>query len=73
MIKKLIKNQDGKYVWVESDSLSKKWEGKDQNGMTIDQLISRDGAILNHADGKNYFSKRSYLEAIKASGCYIKE
>jgi len=46
---------------------------RDNNGMTIDQLISRDGGILSHADGKTYTSKRSYLESIKAKGCYIKE
>lgn len=72
MIQKLVKNEQGEYIWIECGLDSSKRE-KDPNGMTIDQLINRDGGILSHADGKIYQSKRSYLDSIKAKGCYIKE
>ena len=71
-IQRLVKNGT-EYVWVEIDSIDSSRSEKDPNGMTIDQLISRDGGILSHADGKIYSSKRSYLDSIKAKGCYIKE
>ena len=41
--------------------------------LTIDGYINKYGSIYNHADGKNYTTKRSYLDALKRTGHHIKD
>ena len=41
--------------------------------LTIDGYISKYGSIYNHADGKNYTTKKTYLDALKKTGHHIKD
>lgn len=41
--------------------------------LTIDGYINKYGSIYNHADGKNYDTKKSYLDALKKTGHHIKD
>ena len=41
--------------------------------LTVDGYINKYGSIYNHADGKNYTSKTSYLDALKRTGHHIKD
>ena len=65
---------DGRYQWVEIEpkSISKLPKGLKED-LTIDGYINKYGSIYNHADGKNYTSKNSYLDAIKRAGRHIKD
>lgn len=71
-IQKLIKNEAGKYEWIEVDSLTpKRIEGKED--LTVDGYINKHGGIFSHADSKMHYSKSSYMDGIKAAGCHIKD
>jgi hypothetical protein len=71
-IQKLIKNEAGKYEWIEVDSLTpKRIEGKED--LTVDGYINKHGGIFSHADSKIHYSKQSYMDGIKAAGCHIKD
>ena len=65
---------DGKYQWVEIEpkSISKLPKGLKED-LTIDGYINKYGSIYNHADGKNYTSKNSYLDSLKRAGRHIKD
>ena len=41
--------------------------------LTINGYINKYGHIYNHADGKNYTTKQSYLDALKKTGHVIKD
>lgn len=56
---------DGKAIWIEIDKYKKTFAKED---LTIDNYIRKYGSIYNHADGKNYDTKKSYLNALKQSG-----
>jgi hypothetical protein len=72
MIKKLVKNENGGYDWVDVDSMTAKHvEGKED--LTVDGYINKHGGIFSHADSKMHYSKRSYMDGIKAAGCHIKD
>lgn len=69
---KLVKNMEGKYEWAEVDSVTPtRKEGKED--LTVDGYINKHGGIFSHADSKMHYSKRSYMEGIKQSGCHIKD
>lgn len=72
MLVKTLTYINGKAHWIEQILSPSKGIEKDPMGLTVDQLINRDGGILNHADNKIYTTKVSYLQAVKNSGCYIK-
>ena len=65
---------DGKAHWVEIDvaPVKKLAEGIKED-LTIDGYINKYGSIYNHADGKNYTTKNSYLNALKRTGHHIKD
>lgn len=72
MIIKTLIYIDGKAHWIEKDSMTpKRGEGKED--LTVDGYINKYGGIFSHADNKMHYSKRSYLDGIKASGCHIKD
>jgi len=71
-IKKLVKNKLGGYDWIDTDLVSSKFV-KGKEDLTIDGYISKHGGIFSHADSKMHYSKRSYLDGIKAKGCHIKD
>lgn len=63
---------DGKAEWIERDSMApSRKEGKED--LTVDGYINKHGGIFSHADSKMHYSKRSYLDGIKAAGCHIKD
>ena len=65
---------DGKTHWIEIEAFSvKKLPEGSKEDLTIDGYINKYGSIYNHADGKNYTSKRSYLDALKQTGHHIKD
>lgn len=60
--------------WVEINPIVKrKLPTAQKEDLTIDGYIKKYGSIYNHADGKNYTSKKSYLDALKQSGHHIKD
>lgn len=65
---------DGQAHWVEIESkpIKKLPEGLKED-LTVDGYIKKYGSIYNHADGKNYTSKKSYLDALKQAGRHIKD
>ena len=70
-IKKLVYINDEAH-WIEIDSMTpKRIEGKED--LTVDGYISKHGGIFSHADSKVHYSKRSYMDGIKAAGCHIKD
>jgi hypothetical protein len=71
-IKKLVKNELGGYDWIDTDLVAPKFvQGKED--LTVDGYINKYGGIFSHADSKMHYSKRSYMEGIKQSGCHIKD
>jgi len=71
-IKKLVKNELGKYEWISTDSLTPKLV-KGKEDLSVDAYISKYGGIFSHADNKMHYSKQSYMDGIKAAGCHIKD
>ena len=71
-IQKLVKNEFGGYDWVDTDSIAPKLV-KGKEDLTVDGYISKYGGIFSHADSKMHYSKRSYMDGIKAAGCHIKD
>jgi hypothetical protein len=71
-ILKLVKNAEGKYDWADVDSMTPSRKGGKED-LTVDGFINKHGAIFSHADSKMHYSKRSYLDGIKAAGCHIKD
>lgn len=65
---------DGQAHWIEVEDRpkSKLPEGLKED-LTIDGYINKYGSIYNHADGKNYDTKKSYLDALKKTGHHIKD
>jgi hypothetical protein len=60
--------------WVEIDPIVKrKLPTAQKEDLTIDGYINKYGSIYNHADGKRYDSKKSYLESLKETGHHIKD
>ena len=58
---------DGKAIWIEVDKYKYK-KSSTKEDLTINGYINKYGSIYNHADGKRYTSKKSYLDALKQSG-----
>lgn len=56
---------DGKAVWIKIDKYQKSITKED---LTVDGYINKYGSIYNHADGKKYTTKKTYLDALKQSG-----
>jgi hypothetical protein len=63
---------DGKAHWVEKDSMTPARK-KEKEDLTVDGYINKYGGIFSHADSKVHYSKRSYMDGIKAAGCHIKD
>jgi hypothetical protein len=60
--------------WVEISPVAKrKLPTAQKEDLTIDGYINKYGSIYNHADGKRYDTKRSYLNALKQTGHHIKD
>jgi len=71
-ILKLVKNMEGKYDWVDAESMTPARK-KEKEDLTVDGYINKHGGIFSHADSKMHYSKRSYMDGIKAAGCHIKD
>ncbi|MFZ9349506.1 MAG: hypothetical protein ACO242_02290 [Candidatus Fonsibacter ubiquis] len=68
--------KNGKKIakWVKiTPVVKRKLPTAQKEDLTIDGYINKYGSIYNHADGKNYTTKTSYLEALKQSGHHIKD
>ena len=53
--------------------ISKTIHKEKKEDLTIDGYINKYGSIYNHADGKNYTTKKTYLDALKKTGHHIKD
>ena len=58
---------DGKAIWIVVDKYKSK-KSSTKEDLTINGYINKYGSVYNHADGKRYTSKKSYLDALKQSG-----
>lgn len=65
-------NGETHWIEVETFSIKKLPEGLKED-LTIDGYINKYGSIYNHADGKNYTTKKSYFDALKQTGHHIKD
>jgi len=61
---------DGKAVWIEIDKYqnSSTKNSSTKEDLTVDGYINKYGSIYNHADGKRYTTKKTYLDDLKQSG-----
>ena len=69
--KKLLKNEKGKWIWVNSWTKLGIQENKRNipaKDPTIDQHIAEHGGIFSHSDCKTYTTKSYYLDSLKAQG-----
>lgn len=76
LVKRLIKDKTGQLVWISDEVSFGKKENKrnlPKRDLTIDQYIAQNGGIFSHADCKIYYSKRTYLDSLKAQNMVIKD
>jgi len=74
MITKRLQYINGEAHWMDiEDRPRRKLPEGLKEDLTIDGYINKYGSIYNHADGKNYTTKKSYFDALKQTGHHIKD